>query len=203
MTEHQSSRTIVKSPPELWAECSDAGSLARHLGSVGEIRITRLEPESTVAWEGAAARGTVEIEPAGWGTRVTLTMTSHDPPETVASIPEPATVEPEPGVAASEPAAVEPEPVVAAPEPASVEPEPPSGAKPRRGLARLLGWRRSVAVAPEEVAVAAAPVAAAPEPSQTRPEPASAGPNPETPEEALAAALDSLGRAHHRPYSRA
>ena len=29
MTEHQSSRTLVKSTPELWAECSDAGSLAR------------------------------------------------------------------------------------------------------------------------------------------------------------------------------
>ena len=55
MTEHQSSRTLVKSAPELWAECSDAASLARHLGAFGEIRITKLEPETAVAWEGAAA----------------------------------------------------------------------------------------------------------------------------------------------------
>ena len=61
MTELQASRTLVKSPPELWAECSDAASLARHLGQFGEIRITRLEPETAVAWEGERARGTVRI----------------------------------------------------------------------------------------------------------------------------------------------
>ena len=72
MTEHQSSRTLVKSAPELWAECSDAASLARHLGAFGEIRITKLEPETAVAWEGTAASGTVRLESSGWGTRVTL-----------------------------------------------------------------------------------------------------------------------------------
>jgi hypothetical protein len=73
MTEHEASRTLVKSPPELWAECSDASSLARHLGQFGEIKITRLEPESAVAWEGTLASGTVRLEPSGWGTRVILT----------------------------------------------------------------------------------------------------------------------------------
>lgn len=73
MAEHQASRTLVKSPPELWAECSNAASLERHLCAFGEIRITTLEPETTVAWEGERARGTVRIEPSGWGTRVTLT----------------------------------------------------------------------------------------------------------------------------------
>ena len=63
MTEHEASRTLVKSPPELWSECSDAASLARHLGQFGEIRITRLEPESAVAWEGERASGTVRLEP--------------------------------------------------------------------------------------------------------------------------------------------
>jgi hypothetical protein len=73
-TEHEASRRLVKSPPELWAECSEADSLARHLSdSFGEIRITRLEPETTVAWEGEHASGTVRIEPSAWGTRVTLT----------------------------------------------------------------------------------------------------------------------------------
>ena len=106
MTEHQSSRTLVKSAPELWAECSDAASLARHLGAFGEIHITKLEPETAVAWEGAAASGTVRLESSGWGTRVTLTVTE----EAVAPAPEPEVAvepDPEPEVAV-EPVAVEP-----------------------------------------------------------------------------------------------
>ena len=65
-------RTLVKSPPELWSELSEVERLARHLGAFGEIKITKLEPEHTVAWEGEAACGTVLIEPSGWGTKVTL-----------------------------------------------------------------------------------------------------------------------------------
>ena len=73
MTQHEASRTLVKSPPELWAECSDADSLGRHLDQFGDIRITRLEPETAVAWEGELASGTVRLEPSGWGTKVILT----------------------------------------------------------------------------------------------------------------------------------
>jgi hypothetical protein len=64
MHEPSVQRTLVKSPPELWAELSDLESLARHLGEFGEIRIARLDPETTVAWEGDRARGTVRLEPA-------------------------------------------------------------------------------------------------------------------------------------------
>ena len=78
MTEHKASRTLVKSPPELWAECSEATSLTRHLDHFGEIKITRLEPETAVAWEGERMRGTVRLEPSGWGTRVTLTAVAVD-----------------------------------------------------------------------------------------------------------------------------
>ena len=78
MTQHMASRTLVKSPPELWAECSDATSLARHLDQFGEITITRLEPETAVAWEGERARGTVRIEPSGWGTKVILTAVAEE-----------------------------------------------------------------------------------------------------------------------------
>src|SRR5947199_3882403 len=106
MTEHEASRTLVKSPPELWTECSDAGSLARHLGQFGEIRITRLEPETAVAWEGELVRGTVRIEPSGWGTKVILTAQG-------------AGVVPAPETPA---AAVEAHPEV---EPTPIEPEPP------------------------------------------------------------------------------
>jgi len=76
MSEVTAVRTLVKSPPELWAACSDAVLLAQHLEAFGEIRITRLEPESIVAWEGDRASGTVRIEPSGWGTRVTVTADS-------------------------------------------------------------------------------------------------------------------------------
>jgi hypothetical protein len=68
-------RTLVKSPPELWAEISDPESLARHLGEFGEIRITHVKPEQKVEWEAEDASGTVVIKPSGWGTKVKLTVT--------------------------------------------------------------------------------------------------------------------------------
>ena len=69
MPQVQAQRRLVKSPPELWTELSDAAALARHLGEFGEIRITRVEPETKVVWEGERANGSVEIESSGWGTR--------------------------------------------------------------------------------------------------------------------------------------
>jgi hypothetical protein len=78
-------RTLVKSPPELWSELSEVERLARHLGAFGEIKITKLEPEHTVAWEGESASGTVSIEPSGWGTRVTLTAQLGDGEEAPAA----------------------------------------------------------------------------------------------------------------------
>src|SRR6186997_2496366 len=110
-------RTLVKSPPELWEELSEVDGLTKHLGAFGEIKITKLEPEHTVAWEGEHASGTVSIEPSGWGTKVTL---HAELPEEEAA--EPAVEEPEPEV----PAAVEPEPlgqepVAEVPAPVTVE----------------------------------------------------------------------------------
>src|SRR6476659_10854452 len=99
MPEVEVHRTLVKSPPELWAELSDVESLARHLGEFGEIRITRVEPQTTVIWEGERARGRVELEPSGWGTKVTLIATpvaAPTPPVAAAPAPEPVVAEPEP-----------------------------------------------------------------------------------------------------------
>lgn len=179
MPELQASRRLVKSPPELWAEVSDAGSLARHLGELGEIRITRLEPETTVAWEGESASGTVELAPAGWGTSVTFTAAP---------------------IATDEPVAQEPAPEPpAAPEP-QLEPEPVAEhAGARRSWFGRLFARKAVELP------AAEPVPdPAPEPAPT-PEPVAAQ-EPEQPtdplETALTNALDSLGAAHHRPFSR-
>ena len=241
MPEIQASRRLVKSPPELWAEVSDAASLARRLGEVGEIRITRLEPETTVAREGETASGTVALAPAGWGTSVTLTA------EPIAAEPEPAatakpaaTAEPEPTPAPA--AAAEPEAIVieeqgeAEPEPEAIiieerpeaEPEP----TPRGWFARLFRRRteQTTATEPEpsttdadrEAApanadraggagetISAAPPAESSSPatgparSSAEPaaeEPAAAEPDPL--EQVLTSALDSLGQAHHRPFSR-
>jgi hypothetical protein len=93
-------RTLVKSPPELWEELSEIERLAKHLGAFGEITITKLEPEHTVAWEGEHASGTVSIEPSGWGTKVTLTadLPGEEPAEPE-QVLEQALDEPPPGAA--------------------------------------------------------------------------------------------------------
>jgi hypothetical protein len=97
MPEVEVHRRLVKSPPELWAELSDVEGLARHLGEFGEIRITRTDPETTVAWEGERARGKVEIEPSGWGTKVTLTA---EPVSGKAAATEKAKPDPDPAAGA-------------------------------------------------------------------------------------------------------
>jgi hypothetical protein len=225
MSSLQASRTLVKSPPELWAELSDLGSLARHLGEFGDIRITKVDPESRVEWEADRASGTVRLEPSGWGTRVVLTVDTPEP----AAIPTPeADAEPE-AVPAPEPppvAVVEPDP---APEPEAIEPEPePEPAEepapePKRGFwARLFGRKKLTPVepAPEPVAeeiVEPEPVDEEPEAAESQafgtiewevPEPVAEEPEPEPEPDPVDAhavlngVLDTLGAAHHRPFSR-
>jgi hypothetical protein len=173
MSDLTAKRTLVKSPPELWEELSEVDRLAKHLGAFGEIRITRLEPEHTVAWEGEHASGTVSIEPSGWGTKVTLQAELpgvEEPAEPDAAEPEPEPPEQEPPetrLAAPEPVPAAPEPVHAAPEPEAVteaeapeafavEPEIP---RPRRGFWAWLFRTRTGTPAgakPEPSALAAA-----------------------------------------------
>ena len=69
MPQLEAKRTLVKSPPELWAELSEVERLAKHLGAFGEIKITKLNPERTVAWEGELAGGTVRPSHPGGGQR--------------------------------------------------------------------------------------------------------------------------------------
>lgn len=110
-------RTLVKSPPELWAELSDPAALARHLGELGEIRITRTEPEKLVEWEAEGTKGTVAIKASGWGTKVTLSVSRELP----------ATEPSEPGVTAKDAGESEPVAEIAvaavAEQQAAVEPE--------------------------------------------------------------------------------
>jgi hypothetical protein len=227
-------RTLVKSPPELWEELSEVERLARHLGAFGEISITKLEPEHTVAWEGEHASGTVSIEPSGWGTKVTLRAELPEPDE-----PEP---EPEPTVEAEpEPLAQEPEPI--AQEPAAEPAAETSEKAPRRGFWGWLFRHRTGAVTrqpepvtpqPEPVAVEPEPEPVAEEPQPVAKEPAPAPVAAEVAEEPVSPpvgaeavadeaeldgaeqsaldperarlildeALDTLGAAHHRPFSR-
>lgn len=124
---------MVKSPPELWAELSELEGLERHLGEFGEIRITRAEPETTVAWEGANASGIVELEPMGWGTKVTITA------EVLGAEPEPSAevVGAEPEADSTQPAAEIHEPETAEPtadEPQLGEPEATAPIAKRNGF---------------------------------------------------------------------
>lgn len=68
------SRTLVKSPPELWAELEGD----RLSEAVGQVTVRPTEHERELAWEAAGARGTALLEPAGWGTKVTLTAELED-----------------------------------------------------------------------------------------------------------------------------
>src|SRR5262245_17860037 len=135
MPDLSAKRTLVKSPPELWEELSEVEGLSKHFGAFGEIKITKLEPEHTVAWEGEHASGTVSIEPSGWGTKVTLhaELPEYEEGEPVAE--EPRELEP----VAEEPPEVEPiaeEPRELAPvaeeppEVGSVAEEPPEEPEP-------------------------------------------------------------------------
>ena len=188
-------RRLVKSPPELWAEVSDPESLARHLGELGEIRITRTQPETIVDWEAERAAGTIEIEASGWGTRVCLSAAPAAPPE------------PEPPPPAPPPERVETEIRIVGEDRRRIELPPP--AQPAPGvLDRLLGRRPAPPPRPEVIELAIVQAACAcrllerrppqpPEPEETAP-----ALKPEALREVLDRVLDDLGAAHHRPFSR-
>ncbi len=202
MTTHSAQRRLVKSRPELWAEISDQQSLARRLEAFGEIRITGTDPETTVAWEGTAASGTVEIESAGWGTKVVLTVELADAPAAIEPKPEPAAVKVAP---APKP---EPEPV------AMQAPTPePAAAAPKKGLfARLFGFGPPIPDPPRAETTTESEPAPTPPPAPLTPpeveptviaEPAAATmPDGQSVDNFLSAVLDDLGAAHHRPFSR-
>jgi hypothetical protein len=197
-------RTLVKSPPELWAELSDPDALARHLGELGEIRIVRTVPESTVEWAAENTTGTISIKPSGWGTKVTLSVTRELPGVTPAAAAEIRATD-ELGTDAdaapeSSPEAPPAPEIAAEPETMAVAPAPAAEPEPRRGFfARLFGRRRRAAssapdapttldvptpdafaavrrVLEPQTFAAEHPFAAAPETKQPAPEPTAAEP---------------------------
>lgn len=178
MPDSRAHRTLVKSPPELWAEISDARALGRLLND-GEVRITRLDPETTVAWEGDRVRGTVELEASGWGTKVTLTA---QPAE-----------EALPGRTAEE------EEEVAPPSAAPARETAPLPAARRPGLLALFRRRPRGEAPPEqpvpEPELPAEGVARGPVEVPTAVDAAAV-------EAVLVGVLDDLGSAQKRPFSR-
>ncbi len=200
----EAQRTLVKSPPELWAELSDPASLARHLGDFGEIRIARVEPEQSVEWEAQEVTGTVELKPSGWGTKVTLTVVRETPEPEAVQEPE---TEPVPE---AEPV-LEAEPVSEA-EPAAEEcPQAQPVTRRARFFARLFRRRARPIELEQPPAVEAEPEQ--PEPAQEEEPPNLAAElaaelarvEEEMAEQdavLLTAVLDRLGAAHHRPFSR-
>ncbi len=196
-------RTLVKSPPELWSELSDPASLARHLGELGEIRIVRTDPEKVVDWEattvdGTVASGTVQIEPSGWGTKVTLSAIRAAPASAEPEPEQEATVEPEPEPDLTVEPEPEPEPemtVEPEPEPEmTVEPEPepvlesePEPERRPKFFARLFSRRKRMKPIESEPATESEPpmeepTAEGPAPEEATPEePASEETAPEEP----------------------
>ncbi len=234
MSESRAARTLVKSPPELWSEVSSAASLSRHMDQFGEIRITRLEPETAVAWEGEHARGTVRLEPSGWGTRVSLTAEPLELGPFVSETEGRVTEGAVPWGETEAPAVKLATPVVdhaaaLGPPYATVEAEireltaflerSRREAEKRRWTRRMTEavrrWFRTP-IDEEDVEKAVEIDAPAPAPALTPPpEPEAAAGVPDassrsevplgpvvSPSAALSAVLDSLGQAHHRPFSR-
>jgi hypothetical protein len=74
MPRFEVSRTLVKSPPELWAELGP-DCLEKALGTVS---VHETLPERELTFEGEGVHGTAVLEPAGWGTKVTLTAETEE-----------------------------------------------------------------------------------------------------------------------------
>jgi hypothetical protein len=232
MVSSEVQRTLVKSPPELWAELSDPAALARHLGELGKIRIVKTKPEERVEWEADSATGMVLIKASGWGTKVTLSVTKEIE---AAAVERPALEEPQ--IEPSPAEARDVVPALAAEQNTEIDPsEAVAELTPQRPLgffSRLFRRRRSKPS--NELARASATPVPVPAPETLPPRAAAEPTEPTTVESAdlaaavpaelptdmsaeLAAAeeaatervtavltevLDRLGAAHHRPFSRA
>jgi hypothetical protein len=60
-------RTLVKSPPELWDEVGSEQALGRWLG---QVRLSSQDPPRRLEWDSDVARGVIELQASGWGTKI-------------------------------------------------------------------------------------------------------------------------------------
>jgi hypothetical protein len=80
------SRTLVKSPPEVWEQLDHPGRMqglmSALVGHATEVSVTEREEESTLAWKAIPddAWIKVEIGEKGWGTNVSVTAENSSEP---------------------------------------------------------------------------------------------------------------------------
>ena len=78
------SRTLVKSPPEVWEQLDHPGRMqglmSALLGHAAEVEVTERVEESKLAWKAADGRIEVEIAEKGWGTNVSVSAVNDREP---------------------------------------------------------------------------------------------------------------------------
>jgi hypothetical protein len=67
--------TLVKSPPELWDELAAEPGLRRWLG---DVAISSAQAPHRLEWDSDVAKGVIELEASGWGTKVRAVAESTD-----------------------------------------------------------------------------------------------------------------------------
>jgi hypothetical protein len=85
------SRTLVKSPPELWQLVDQPdrmqGLMSALLGRATEVKVNERKPESMLRWQavgdGEEAWIEVELAEKGWGTRVEVSAEAPSEPTTL------------------------------------------------------------------------------------------------------------------------
>ena len=78
------SRTLVKSPPEVWEQLDHPGRMqglmSALVGHAAEVEVYERVEESKLAWRAQGARIEVEIAEKGWGTNVSVSAENgHEP----------------------------------------------------------------------------------------------------------------------------
>jgi outer membrane biosynthesis protein TonB len=78
------SRTLVKSPPEVWEQLDHPGRMqglmSALVGHAAEVEVYERVEESRLAWKADDARIEVEIAEKGWGTNVSVSAESGKQP---------------------------------------------------------------------------------------------------------------------------
>jgi outer membrane biosynthesis protein TonB len=80
------SRTLVKSPPEVWEQLDDHGRMqglmSALIGHATEVSVYEREEESKLAWKANSDEARIEIEMAekGWGTNVSVSAENGTEP---------------------------------------------------------------------------------------------------------------------------
>ena len=153
------SRTLVKSPPELWELLDQPdrmqGLMCALIGRATDVTVDERKPESMLRWQavGDSSDAWIEVELAekGWGTNVSLKVENSAEPTKLegwldAVLDELATPQKRPFEGMGDPPPPPPETPVAetpepdAPEPGTPEPETTGPVAPREGkLRRFFG----------------------------------------------------------------